>query len=120
MTPATSIKLPGGDGYGDTKGWDRASIAYNSREPYHPNIGPKDLVLPRGAGKLRELWLCSLCAFCMTILYVWFPLLVVGLFVPLGVWYAGSLGAAFVLLTGLLFAVSRKETRGLRRMAEEL
>jgi hypothetical protein len=115
-----SIELPGGDGYGDTKGWDRASIAFHSREPYHPKIGPKDLLLPKGAGRLRELWLCSVCAFCMTILYVWFPLLIVGLFVSLGIWYPGALVAAFVLLTGVLFVVSTNETRALRGLAKEL
>jgi hypothetical protein len=56
----------------------------------------------------------------MTILYVWFPLLIVGLFVSLGIWYPGALGAAFVLLTGILFVVSTNETRSLRRLAKEL
>jgi hypothetical protein len=112
--------MPGDDGIGDTRGWDRASIAFRSRKPYRPRVGRKDLRLPNEPRLLRNLWVCSVCAFCATILYVSFPLLVVRVFVPLPGWYPALLGGVFVGLTLLLFALSANETRVLRRLAKEL
>ena len=71
------------------------------------------------AGKLRALGLCSICAFGLTILFVGFPLLALGIFAPLGLWYPASLGGAFLGLAVLLFLVSTHETRQLRRFANE-
>jgi hypothetical protein len=112
--------MPGEDGFDDTKGWDRASIAFRSRKPYFPDISREDLLLPNEASKLRTLGLCLICAFGITILFVGFPLLAVAIFVPLGLWYASALGAAFVGLTVLLFLFSIYETERLRRLAKEL
>ena len=51
--------FPGDDGHGDTKGWDRASIANRSAKPYVPDIARADLTLPDEAGKLRSLVFCA-------------------------------------------------------------
>ena len=110
--------MPGDDGFGETKGWDRASIAFRSRKPYVPEVNAEDLLLPNEAGKLRTLGLCLACAFGMTILYVAFPLFIVGIFVSLGPWYPASLGGALLGLTILLFLVSTRETRRLRRLSK--
>ena len=112
--------MPGDDGFDDTKGWDRASIAFRSRKPYLPDISSEDLLLPNEAGKLRTLGLCLICAFGITILFLGFPLLAVAIFVPLGLWYLTALGGAFVGLTVLLLVVSTYETARLRRLAKEL
>ena len=112
--------MPGEDGFDDTRGWDRASIAFRSRKPYVSDISREDLLLPSEAGKLRTLWLCLICAFGLTILFVGFPLLAVGIFAPLGLWYPASLGGAFLGLVVLLFFVSTHETRQLRSLAKEL
>jgi len=112
--------LPGEDGFDDSKGWDRASIAFRSRKPYFPDIRREDLLLPNEAGKLRTLGLCLIGALGMTILFVGFPLLAVAIFVPLGRWYLISLGCTFLGLTVLLFLVSTWETGRLRRLAKEL
>jgi hypothetical protein len=111
--------MPGEDGFDETRGWDRASIAFRSRKPYVPDIGRDDLLLPNETGKLRTLALCLPCAFGMTTLLA-FPLLAIAIFVPLGRWYLISLGGAFVGLTVLLFLVSTYETHQLRRLAREL
>lgn len=111
--------MPGEDGFDDTRGWDRASIALRSRKPYVPDVGREDLLLPSEAGKLHALALCSICAFGLTILFVGFPLLALGIFAPLGLWYPASLGGVFFALAVLLFLVSTHETRQLRRLANE-
>ncbi len=95
--------MPGEDGFDETRGWDRASIAFRSRKPYVPDVSREDLLLPNEAGKLRTLALCSICAFGLTILFVGFPLLALGIFAPLGLWYPASLAGAFFGLAVLLF-----------------
>jgi hypothetical protein len=112
--------MPGEDGFDETKGWDRASIAFRSRKPYVPDISRGDLLLPNEAGRLRTLGLCSICAFGITILYVAIPLFILNIFVPLGRWYPISLGGALLGLTVLLFFASTYETHQLRRLAREL
>ena len=112
--------MPGDDGFGDTKGWDRASIALNTRQSYRPDVDTEDLLLPNEAGKLRTLSLCSVSAFAMTILYVFFPLLLANFFVPMGPWFGGVLGGSFLALVVVLFVFSVHETRQLRRLAKEL
>jgi hypothetical protein len=111
--------MPGEDGFDDTRGWDRASIAFRSRKPYVPDVSREDLLLPNEAGKLRTLALCSICALGLTILFVGFPLLALGIFAPLGLWYPASLTGAFLGLAVLLFLVSTHETRQLWRLANE-
>ena len=113
-------ELPWDDGRGDTKGWDRASIARTSRKPYVPAISGEDLTLPNEARKAKALLLCFLCAVGMTFLYICIPLWVTGLFVSLGAWMAIIPLVAVAALTALLFVVSTHETRELRVLAKEL
>ena len=112
--------VPWEDGHGDTKGWDRASIANRSAKPYRPNISQADLTLPNEAGKLKTLLLCFACAAAMTVLYVYIPLLVLSVFVSHGDWVLLLLPAATVAITALLYIVSTRETRELRVLAREL
>lgn len=115
-----SGKMPGDDGMGDTRGWDRASIAFKSRAPYHPQVAQRDLLLPNEAGALKTLGLCAASAFAMTILYVFFPLVMLNIFVPLGPWFGVVLFGSFPGLLVFLFLFSRHETRRLRHLAQEL
>jgi hypothetical protein len=110
---------PGSDGFDERKGWDRASVAYRSRKPYRPDISQKDLLLPNEAGKARTILICAACAICITLLYVGFPLYMVSLFVPMGVWFVGSLAAICVALAVLLSWYSFHETREFRELANE-
>ena len=56
----------------------------------------------------------------MTILYISIPLLMLGIFVPLGAWLGIVLVASFPALTAILFVFSTYETRQLRRLAQQL
>jgi hypothetical protein len=55
------MSMPGDDGFDETRGWDRASIAHRSRKPYVPDVMAADLLLPNEAGRLRTLLICSGC-----------------------------------------------------------
>jgi hypothetical protein len=112
--------MPGDDGFGETRGWDRASIAFKSRGPYRPEINQEDLLLPNEAGALKTLGICLVSAFAMTILYVSIPLFMLGIFVPLGAWFGVVLLVSFPALTAILFVFSTYETRQLRRLAQQL
>jgi hypothetical protein len=112
--------MPGDDGFGDTRGWDRASIASRSRAPYHPSIEQRDLLLPNEAGMLKTLALCVATAVCISILYVSIPLFLLNVFVPLGQLFGVVVVGSVPLLTIILFVFSRYETRQLRRLAQEL
>lgn len=121
-TPRMSGTMPGDDGVGDTRGWDRASIAHHTRKPYRPNINQKDLLLPNEPGALRSLWVCSVCAFSMTVLYIYLPLFMVNIYVSLmsAAWFAAVFCGSFLGLVVVLFVLSGHETRQLRRLAREL
>jgi hypothetical protein len=112
--------VPWEDGHGDTKGWDRASIANRSAKPYRPDISQRDLTLPNEASQGKAFVLCFLCAVGATFLYVCIPLWVFGLFVEVGAWMALVPLTALVALTVLLYKVSTRETRELRVLAKEL
>jgi hypothetical protein len=86
------------------RGWNRASIVFWSRKPYRPAVTREDFHLPRGVGNVRMLAMCALMATCLTVLYLWFPLFVAGLFVPLGgALYGGILGGTALALTALMY-----------------
>ena len=109
-----------GDSWGDTKGWDRASIIYRSRQSYHPEISADDLRLPNEASKLRTIAICTFAAALLTVVFGSIPLFYVNIWVPLGAWYGAiMLGMFIVLAVGLSF-VSAFETRSLRKLAREL
>jgi hypothetical protein len=112
--------MPGSDGFGDRKGWDRASIAYRSRKPYYPNVSQEDLTLPSGADRVRTFGLCAVIAFAMSILYVAIPLTILGIFVPLGAWDTVVLGVVFPMLTVIVFVAATHESRRLGQLAREL
>jgi hypothetical protein len=114
------MALPWEDGHDDRRGWDRASIANRSAKPYRPAISQRDLLLPTTASRLRAFGLCFVCAACMTVLYVWFPLFIAGLFVELGPWPVAVALCAVAGLTPLVFWLSVREDRELRVLARDL
>lgn len=112
--------LPWDDGHGDTRGWDRASIANRSAKEYRPDVTADDLRLPDEAGGLRTLALCFVCAVGATFLYVCIPLYIVELFAGFGAWLAAIPIACVIALTILFVVYSTYETRSLRTLAREL
>jgi hypothetical protein len=112
---------PGSDDFGETKGWNRASIVANVRlEPYQPDISREDLLLPNEAGKARTILICAASAVCITLLYVGAPLYMVSFFVPMGGWFVVLLAFVCVFLAVSLSWFSFHETREFRKLADEL
>jgi hypothetical protein len=118
MVPTVAYLWPDDDGFGDSRGWDRASIAFNTRHEYRPKIGQEDLLLP-GSG--RTFLLCWITGVCLTLLWVGVPLFVLNIFLPsLAGWFGIVFAAAFFGFPVALFAVSKHEDKGLRKLAREL
>ena len=69
---------------------------------------------------LKTLVLCVGTAVCMSVLYLAIPLFLLNIFVPLGSWFGAIFVGSVPVLTIILFAFSRHETRQLRRLAQEL
>jgi hypothetical protein len=84
----------------DHRGWNRASIRFWSRSDPGPPIRSDDLLLPSGLGNLRMLKSCVGMAVMATILYVWFPLMLIEFFLTI----AGALVVAILL--GALFSIT--------------
>ena len=112
--------MPGDDGFGETRGWDRASIGFRSSKPYRPDIASRDLLRPSQPGMLRSHYFCFACALGITFLYLFIPLFIVNIFVPLGAWLGAALLGSFLGLTVILLVFSKRETRQLRQLAKEL
>ena len=109
-----------GDSWGDTKGWDRASITYRSRTSYHPEIAAEDLRLPNEASKLRSFAICTFAAAILTVTFGSIPLFYLNIWMPLGAWYGAILLSVFVVLALAFSIISAFETKSLRQLAREL
>ena len=102
-------------------GWNRASIQFKSRRGYKPPVTANDLLMPSGLGNARMLWSCFLMGGAMTILYVWFPLLMAQVFVPIsGLTYGIAMGGGFLAITTFLYLAGTRETRRDRELAARL
>jgi TM2 domain-containing membrane protein YozV len=105
----------------DHGGWNRASIRFWSRSDHGPALRPEDLLLPSGLGNLRMLARCAGMGFIMTLLYVWFPLMLVSFFAPIGeTAYISVLAGAVTALTLALYAFGTIETHRDRELAGRL
>jgi hypothetical protein len=102
-------------------GWNRASLQYRSRKPYKPAVTVEDLLMPSGFGSFHMMKLCLGMALMMTLLYVWIPLTVLSVFIPLGgPVYAGILGGAALALALSLYLFGARETKRDRELATRL
>jgi len=97
--------------------WSRAAWR---RRRLTRNMSPDSLRLPNEASKLHTLGLCAVCAVLLTVLWVFFPLLLIAVIVPLGIWYPVVLAVAPIVITIVLFVFSTRETRRLRELAGDL
>ncbi len=94
------------------RGWNRASIVFWSRKPYRPNIKAEDVELPRGEGHVRTLGMCAAMGTLLTVICLWFPLFVAGLYVPLdGPLYAAIVGGVALALTALTYVLAIRRER---------
>jgi hypothetical protein len=105
----------------DHRGWNRISIRFWSRSDPGPPIRPEDLLLPSGLGNLRMLASCAGMGALATVLYVWFPLMLIEFFVPIGgALFVAILAAALVGLTLGLYLWGTVETQRDRELAGRL
>jgi hypothetical protein len=111
---------PDDDGFGDSRGWDRTSIAMNTRHEYRPDVGQRDLLMPKAVGSGHAFLLCCVAGLCLTFLCVALPLFLVNIFVPLGRWFGIVLAVSLVGLPLALFAFSKYEDKELRQLARDL
>jgi hypothetical protein len=99
---------------------ERASVVYNVRtSPYTPDLTREDLILPNEAGKLRTVLICTVCAICISLLYVGAPLYMVSFFVPMGLWFVGSLAAVVIVVAVALTFYSLHEDKTFRELVRE-
>ena len=104
--------------------WDRPSFDMNVRpEMAIRDVSRRDMLVPKGPGKLRMLALTLVGGVSMAMLYVWPPLMIVVLVSTVGVsaawiWLTIAIAALVAWLT--LFTLGIRESAADRRYAEQL
>jgi hypothetical protein len=105
------------------RSWDRASFEFHTR-PTKPRrrLRQRDLLLPAHHSVLRLLGACAACGVCISLLYVWTPLMVVAIMLnrPLEPWFWIVVGTAAVLAAVVLFALSVRQMARYREYASEI
>lgn len=98
----------------EPKGWDRASFDLNTH-PLHPfpNVTQEDLLVPSAGARLRLLGACLGCGACVAVLWVYFPLFMVGVVagVSFGMWLWSSMLAVAAGSGLLLFLYASARER---------
>jgi protein-S-isoprenylcysteine O-methyltransferase Ste14 len=101
------------------KGWERASIDLNTRPVrVQRDIRREDFLPPSNDRAVPLLAACLLCGVMLSVLYVFFPLLLISFAgIDLGAWLIGSVLAVALASAILLFVW---ELRARRAFADEL
>ena len=88
------------------KGWDRLSLEVNTRPVrVERDIRREDLLTPSSEGTVLLVGACLLCGVMLSVLYVFFPLLLVTFAgFDLGGWLVGSVLVGAVVSAILLYA----------------
>lgn len=109
------------DDWDPYNGFNRASVIFWSRKPYHPKPKADDLLTPRGFGNARLAGMCLVMAICMTLLYVWPVLFFVNFWIPLrGHLYGGAFVSAVIAFLLFMYFAGTRETRRDRELAARL
>jgi hypothetical protein len=104
------------------RGWNRASFDLNTH-PLHPfpKVTQDDLLVPSARDRLALLGACLLCGACLSVLWVYFPLMFIAipLDAHLGDWPWIAMGVVTVLAGVFLFAYAsvRDRREGERALA---
>jgi len=110
----------GHPGENPSYGWNRASVQYRSRRGVKP-VTPNDLIMPSGLGNLRMFGTCAAMGGIISVLYVWIPLIVLNVFVPISsLTYAAVMSTALVGITLFMYFAGARETRRDRELATRL
>ena len=108
----------------DPDPWDRPSFDMNVRpEMAIRNVSRKDLLIPKGPGKLRMFVLTFVGGVCCAMLYVWPPLMIVVIVSTVGVgaaWIWVTIAVAAMVAWLALFTLAVRESAADRRYAEQL
>ena len=108
-------------GEDDNGGWNRLSIRESSRQSAGAPIRPDDLLLPSGFGNLRMFGNCVGMSAISTVLYVWFPLMLLNFFIEVrGLVMAFALIGAFLAMTIGLYLWGSIETQRDRELGARL
>ena len=101
------------------KGWERLSFEVNTRPVrVERDISREDLLAPAQEGVARLLAACLACGLMFSLLYVFFPLLLITFAgVDLGAWLMGSVLVGALLSAAVLFVW---EIRSRRDFAAEI
>ena len=90
--------------------WDRPSIDLKARPDKPPRrMTRNDLIMPRGPYSLKTAGLTLAGGVGMAVLYVFFPLLLVSVFAPIGPWILVAAGIAAVVFWIVLFVAAVRE-----------
>ena len=90
--------------------WERPSLDLNTRPDKPPRrMTRNDLLMPRGPYSMRTASLTLAGGVGMAVLYVFFPLLLVSIFFPLGPWLLVVTGIAAAVFWLVLFVASVRE-----------
>jgi type IV secretory pathway TrbD component len=102
-----------------SKGWDRVSLTVNTRPiRVERDISRDDLLAPAQEGIALLLAACLACGLMLSLLYVFFPLLLITFAgFDLGAWLMGSVLVGALLSAAFLFVW---EIRSRRDLADEL
>ena len=108
----------------DPDPWNRPSFDLNVRpEMAVRKVSRKDLLIPKGPGKLRMFALTFVGGVCGALLYVWPPLMIVVIISTVSVgtaWIWLTVGIAAVVFWLTLFTLALRESAADRRYAEQL
>jgi hypothetical protein len=105
------------------RSWDRASFEFHTRPTrVGRRLRQRDLLLPAHHSVLRLFGACAACGVCISLLYVWTPLMVVAIVInrPLEPWFWIAVVSAAVLATLVLFALSVRQIARYREYAPEI
>jgi hypothetical protein len=105
------------------RGWDRASFEFHTRPTRVPRrLRQRDLLLPAHHSVLRLLGACAISGACISLLYVWTPLMVVAIMLdnPLKPWFWIGVVTAALFACVVLFALSLRQMARYREYAPEV
>lgn len=105
------------------RGWDRASFEFHTRPTrVRRRLRQRDLLLPAHHSPLRLLGACAACGACISLLYVWTPLMIVAIAInrPLEPWFWIIVVTAAIVAGIVLFALSVRQMARYREYAPEI
>lgn len=109
--PAVKLADRGSEG----KGWGRASIKLNTKPDRLPKrIDQADLLIPTSSDRLVLLGACLVCGASISVLWGYFPLLLITIAAgfSFGAWLWSSLAAVALGSALVLFAIAVERERG--------